>query len=96
MDETFSTMHSRGSPLSLNPWYTDGTPSFTHISFFNGTEELCLVEASGRVRVLSIPSRSFRSVGLESRSAAQANFGELPQAGSYSTTSKATLFQVFD
>ncbi|KAG8926003.1 hypothetical protein FRC01_009457, partial [Tulasnella sp. 417] len=60
MDETFSTMHSRGSPLSLNTWYTDGIPEFTHVAFFSGTEELCLVEASGRVRVLSIPSRSFR------------------------------------
>ncbi|KAG9047676.1 hypothetical protein FS837_001752 [Tulasnella sp. UAMH 9824] len=60
MDETFSTMHSRGSPLSLNSWYTDGIPEFTKIAFFSGSEELCLVEASGRVRVLSIPSRSFR------------------------------------
>ncbi|KAG8949929.1 hypothetical protein FRC04_008232 [Tulasnella sp. 424] len=69
MDETFSTMHSRGSPLSLNTWYTDGTPEFAHASFFNGTEELCLVEVTGRVRVLLIPSRSFRpaSVHLHSK-----------------------------
>ncbi|KAG8899893.1 hypothetical protein FRC00_000733 [Tulasnella sp. 408] len=60
MDETFSTMHSRGSPISLNSWYTDGIPDFAEIAFFSGSEELCLVEASGRVRVLSIPSRSFR------------------------------------
>ncbi|KAG8897412.1 hypothetical protein FRC00_004306, partial [Tulasnella sp. 408] len=61
MDGTFSTMHSRGSPLSLNSWYTNGIPEFTKAAFFSGSEELCLVEASGRVRVFSIPSRSFRS-----------------------------------
>ncbi|KAG8930696.1 hypothetical protein FRC01_002390, partial [Tulasnella sp. 417] len=64
MDETFSTMHSRGSPLSLTSWYTDGIPEFTQIAFFSGSEELCLVEASGRVRVLSIPSRSFRPAAI--------------------------------
>ncbi|KAG9022864.1 hypothetical protein FS837_006113, partial [Tulasnella sp. UAMH 9824] len=65
MDETFSTMHSRGSPLSLNSWYSDGIPEFTKIAFFSGSEELCLVEASGRVRVWSIASRSFRPATVQ-------------------------------
>ncbi|KAG8962040.1 hypothetical protein FRC05_005627 [Tulasnella sp. 425] len=64
MDEKFSTMRSRGSPLSLNSWYTDGIPEFTHASFFNGTEELCLMEVTGRIRVLMIPSRSFRPASI--------------------------------
>ncbi|KAG8938850.1 hypothetical protein FRC04_007415 [Tulasnella sp. 424] len=65
MEEKFSTMRSRGSPLSLNSWYTHGVPEFTHASFFSGTEELCLVEVTGRVRVLMIPSRSFRPAFIQ-------------------------------
>ncbi|KAG9001922.1 hypothetical protein FRB90_011463 [Tulasnella sp. 427] len=69
MDEKFTTMHSRGSPLELGSWYTEGTPEFTHVALFSGSEELCLVESTGRIRILSIPSRSFRpaSVTLQSK-----------------------------
>ncbi|KAG8903576.1 hypothetical protein FRB99_003127, partial [Tulasnella sp. 403] len=60
IDESFTSIQSRGSPFNLLPWYRDGIPNITSAAFFAGTEELCLVEEGGRVRVFSVPAQSFK------------------------------------
>ena len=66
MDEGFVNVQSRGSPFSLMKWYQDGDPDIIAATFFCGSDELCLVEASGRVRVFSFLAQSFRYVLLQS------------------------------
>ncbi|KAG8900444.1 hypothetical protein FRB99_006040 [Tulasnella sp. 403] len=60
IDESFSNIQSRGSPFNLLPWYQDGIPKITATAFFAGTEELCLLEENGRVRVFSFLAQSFK------------------------------------
>lgn len=60
MDDAFVNVQSRGSPFSLMKWYQEGEPDIVAASFFSGSEELCLVESSGRVRVFSFLAQTFR------------------------------------
>ncbi|KAG8900443.1 hypothetical protein FRB99_006039 [Tulasnella sp. 403] len=60
IDESFTNIQSRGSPFNLLPWNQDGIPKITAAAFFAGTEELCLLEENGRVRVFSFLAQSFR------------------------------------
>ncbi|KAG8993098.1 hypothetical protein FRB94_011064 [Tulasnella sp. JGI-2019a] len=60
MDETFSTLSGRGTPLDVAKWYMDGPALIRLAVFFPGTEELCLVEYSGRARIYSFLSQGFR------------------------------------
>ncbi|KAG8903433.1 hypothetical protein FRB99_003282 [Tulasnella sp. 403] len=60
IDESFVNLQSRGSPFNLLPWYQDCLPNITVAAFFAGTEELCLVEENGRVRVFSFLAQSFK------------------------------------
>ncbi|KAG8900671.1 hypothetical protein FRB99_005822, partial [Tulasnella sp. 403] len=60
IDESFTNIQSRGSPFNLLPWYQDGIPKIAATAFFAGTEELCLLEENGRVRVFSFLAQSFK------------------------------------
>ncbi|KAG8994929.1 hypothetical protein FRB90_000300 [Tulasnella sp. 427] len=62
IDLESSAIHGRGSPFNLLPWYDGVTPEISHAAFFSGSNDLCLVESSGRIRVLSIAQQNFRSV----------------------------------
>ncbi|KAG8903436.1 hypothetical protein FRB99_003285 [Tulasnella sp. 403] len=62
MDESFTSIRSRGPPFNLLPWYEDGIPNIKAAAFFAGTEELCLVEENGRIRLFSVVARSFKYV----------------------------------
>ncbi|KAG8935123.1 hypothetical protein FRC02_008585 [Tulasnella sp. 418] len=59
-DKAFSNLHARGSPLDITGYYNDGLPSFHSTHFTGEAEELCLVEESGRIRVFSFISQTFR------------------------------------
>lgn len=60
-DETFSAIRSRGSPLSLKSWY-DTQVHIEKMCFVSGSEEICLIEDSGRARILSLVTQQFRWV----------------------------------
>ncbi|KAG8991995.1 hypothetical protein FRB94_012096 [Tulasnella sp. JGI-2019a] len=60
MDETLTTLSGRGSPTDVSPWYPDGPPIIRTAVIFPGTEELCLVERSGRARIYSFLTQKFR------------------------------------
>lgn len=60
MDDTFTSISGRGSPPEIDRWYTDGPANIICAVFFPGTEELCLVEKSGRARIYSFLSQGFR------------------------------------
>ena len=63
MDEAYSTLGARGAPFQLATWYPDlgsRMPDIVKACFFSGTDDLCLVESSGRMRVFSFLSQSFR------------------------------------
>lgn len=60
MDETLSNLSSRGIPIDVARWYLDGPALVQLAVFFPGTEELCLVEHSGRARIYSFLSQGFR------------------------------------
>ncbi|KAG8897271.1 hypothetical protein FRB99_008270, partial [Tulasnella sp. 403] len=60
VDESFANIQGRGSPFDLLPWYQNGIPNITIAAFFAGTENLCLVEETGRVRVFSLLAQSFK------------------------------------
>ncbi|KAG8930698.1 hypothetical protein FRC01_002392 [Tulasnella sp. 417] len=46
IDIESSTIHGRGSPFNLVPWYDHTVPKISHAAFFSGTDDLCLVESS--------------------------------------------------
>lgn len=56
------SIRSRGSPFDLKRWYDDTVPDIAHAAFFSGTDDLCLVESSGRIRILSTAQQNFRCV----------------------------------
>lgn len=62
MDDAFSNLQARGTAFNLTKWYDDGIPKLSSSCFFAGTEDLCLVEHSGRIRVFSFMSQNFRRV----------------------------------
>ncbi|KAG8926004.1 hypothetical protein FRC01_009458, partial [Tulasnella sp. 417] len=48
----------------MGSWYDDKVPKITHAVFFAGTSDLCLVESSGRMRVVSVSHQRIRIVYL--------------------------------
>ncbi|KAG8738573.1 hypothetical protein FRC10_006678 [Ceratobasidium sp. 414] len=62
-DEQFSTLASRGSAFSLKEWY-DTEVHIEKMCFVSGFEEVCLVDASGHARILSLVTRHFRPASL--------------------------------
>ncbi|KAG8926962.1 hypothetical protein FRC01_008173 [Tulasnella sp. 417] len=60
MDEGFETLQQRGPTYELTPWYADGPPAISDICFFSGSEEICILEQSGRIRVFSLLVQAFR------------------------------------
>ncbi|KAG9080849.1 hypothetical protein FRC06_006069, partial [Ceratobasidium sp. 370] len=62
-DEQFSTLASRGSAFSLKEWY-DTEVHIEKMCFVSGSEEVCLIEASGHARLLSLVTRHFRPASL--------------------------------
>lgn len=64
MNETYNALNARGTPFNLTRWYPEGVPKLTKSCFFAGSEELCLVETSGRIRTFSFVSQGFRYVGF--------------------------------
>lgn len=60
MDEHFRTLKPRDSLQELTQWYNSGPPSILRVCFFSGTEDICLLEQSGRIRVFSLQTRAFR------------------------------------
>ncbi|KAG9092892.1 hypothetical protein FS749_015351 [Ceratobasidium sp. UAMH 11750] len=62
-DEQFSTLASRGSAFSLKEWY-DAEVHIERMCFVSGSEEVCLIEASGHARILSLVTRHFRPASL--------------------------------
>ncbi|CAE6449489.1 unnamed protein product, partial [Rhizoctonia solani] len=57
-DEQFSSLRRHRSPIDLAEWY-DEPPQISGACFQTGQPELCLIESSGRVRVLSLVRRMF-------------------------------------
>ena len=62
IDESFSTIMSRGSYQDIGRWYSDSIPQLRMAVFVTGTDELCIVEESNRMRIYSFISQSFRYV----------------------------------
>ncbi|CAE7065773.1 unnamed protein product, partial [Rhizoctonia solani] len=63
-DEQFSSLRRHRSPIDLSEWY-DEPPEISGACFHTGQPELCLIESSGRVRVLSLVRRMFCGAPLE-------------------------------
>ncbi|KAG8762904.1 hypothetical protein FRC11_007233 [Ceratobasidium sp. 423] len=63
-DETFSSIQARGSPFSLKEWY-DTEVQIDKVCFVSGSEEICLIESSGRARVLSLVTLNFRPASVQ-------------------------------
>ncbi|KAG8991998.1 hypothetical protein FRB94_012099 [Tulasnella sp. JGI-2019a] len=65
MDEELTSLSGRGTPFDVAKWYTDGAAQIRQAVFFPGTEELCLIENSGRVRIYSFLSQGFRPASIQ-------------------------------
>ena len=52
-------LSSKGSAINITQWY-QSTPSFCHLVFVTGTEELLLAEKSGLCRIFSLVTQNFR------------------------------------
>ncbi|CAE6383409.1 unnamed protein product [Rhizoctonia solani] len=63
-DEQFSSLRKHRLPIDLAEWY-DEPPEISGVCFQTGRPELCLIESSGRVRVLSLVRRMFCGAPLE-------------------------------
>ncbi|KAG8795915.1 hypothetical protein FRC12_008170 [Ceratobasidium sp. 428] len=63
-DEVFAGLRSRGSPIPLKGWY-DASVRIAKVCFVSGTEEVCLVESSGRARIFSLITQQFRPASLQ-------------------------------
>ncbi|KAJ1300986.1 hypothetical protein OPQ81_003410 [Rhizoctonia solani] len=63
-DETLTGVQARGSPFSLKEWY-DAEVKIEKICFVSGAEEICLIEVSGRARVLSLVTLNFRPASVQ-------------------------------
>ncbi|CAE6489587.1 unnamed protein product [Rhizoctonia solani] len=63
-DEQFSSLRRHRSPIDLGEWY-DEPPEITGVCFQTGRPELCLIESSGQVRVLSLVRRMFCGAPLQ-------------------------------
>lgn len=59
-DDNFTNIHSKGSAYDATHWYQDGIPQVQLVSFIAGSEDLCILEQSGRIRNFSFISQSFR------------------------------------
>ena len=59
LDEASTSIIARGSPIELTRWY-DAMPALRSLFFVAGTEELCVIEHSGRARILSLVTEQFR------------------------------------
>ncbi|KAG8744091.1 hypothetical protein FRC10_010772 [Ceratobasidium sp. 414] len=58
VDDGFKDIKARGPALYLKQWY-ENQLDVQNICFVSGSEELCLVESSGRVRILSLITEQF-------------------------------------
>ncbi|KAG9014447.1 hypothetical protein FRB93_013572 [Tulasnella sp. JGI-2019a] len=65
MDEELTHLSARGSPCDVTKWYTDGPAQIRSAVFFPGTEELCLIEQSGRARIYSFLALGFRPASIQ-------------------------------
>ncbi|KAG8984733.1 hypothetical protein FRB93_006355 [Tulasnella sp. JGI-2019a] len=65
MDEELKNLSGRGTPFDVAQWYTDGPAQIQLAVFFSGTEELCLIEKSGRARIYSFLSQGFRPASIQ-------------------------------
>ncbi|KAG9082517.1 hypothetical protein FRC06_004956, partial [Ceratobasidium sp. 370] len=63
-DEMFSGLRSRGSPIPFKGWYDAGV-RIENVCFVSGTEEVCLIESSGRARIFSLITQQFRPAALQ-------------------------------
>jgi len=62
-DERFTQLQQRGADISLHDWYPVN-PTIANFVFVPGGEELCLIESSGRARIFSLVTVTFRCVGF--------------------------------
>ncbi|KIO19089.1 hypothetical protein M407DRAFT_31267 [Tulasnella calospora MUT 4182] len=60
LKDKFTALQQRGAPHELTRGYIEGPPAIRAISFFSGTEDICLLEESGRIRVYSLQTQAFR------------------------------------
>ncbi|KAG8723550.1 hypothetical protein FRC09_002858 [Ceratobasidium sp. 395] len=67
-DEIFAGLRSRGSPIPLKGWY-EPDARIDKVCFVSGTEEVCLIENSGRARIFSLITQQFRPASLQISSA---------------------------
>ncbi|KAG9125289.1 Vacuolar protein sorting-associated protein 13A [Ceratobasidium sp. 392] len=63
-DELFGGLRSRGSPIPLKGWY-DASVRIDKVCFVSGTEEVCLIENTGRARIFSLITQQFRPASLQ-------------------------------
>ncbi|CEL64063.1 hypothetical protein RSOLAG1IB_11047 [Rhizoctonia solani AG-1 IB] len=63
-DEAFAVVRARGSPFLLKDWY-DTEAKIDKMCFVSGAEEVCLIETSGRARILSLVTLSFRPASIQ-------------------------------
>ncbi|RUS16707.1 hypothetical protein BC937DRAFT_90891, partial [Endogone sp. FLAS-F59071] len=59
-DETRNDIFTRSANIRILPWYNNTPPELTQILFITGTENLCFIEANGRVRIYSLISGQFQ------------------------------------
>ncbi|KAG8690825.1 hypothetical protein FRC11_008866 [Ceratobasidium sp. 423] len=63
-DEILTSVQARGSSFCLKEWY-DTEAKINKICFVSGFEEICLIEACGRARVLSLVTLNFRPASVQ-------------------------------
>ncbi|CAE6448596.1 unnamed protein product, partial [Rhizoctonia solani] len=63
-DELFTNLRSRGSPIPLRNWYNQPV-DIERVCFVSGIEEVCLIEALGRVRIFSLVTQQFRNASIQ-------------------------------
>ncbi|KAJ3100214.1 hypothetical protein HDU96_010418, partial [Phlyctochytrium bullatum] len=63
-DETFRELYTKYAKIEIARWYNDQIPDIADMIFIPGSEEICFVERSGRVRIYSLVTTDFKPVTL--------------------------------
>ena len=66
-DERYGTLSAQGSAFNLTDWYSQDIPRMSGIHIVGNSDELALIQDSGKVRVFSTVAQQFRSVTLSTQ-----------------------------
>ncbi|KAJ3110738.1 hypothetical protein HDU96_006298 [Phlyctochytrium bullatum] len=74
-DEAFRELFTNYAKIEIARWYNDDIPDIVDMVFIPGSEEICFVERSGRVRIYSLVTTDFKPAQETSRQLRSSRIG---------------------